>query len=77
MLLVHVPADLSAVIAEDGLNIENLTSKSKKDYAYTLIDVNAAVADKVVADLKAVENVIRVIVSVDCIFAYNYKFVLV
>ena len=57
-----VITNLSAVIAEDGLNIENLTSKSKKDYAYTLIDVNAAVADKVVADLKAVENVIRVIV---------------
>ncbi|MBQ9939879.1 MAG: 3-phosphoglycerate dehydrogenase [Oscillospiraceae bacterium] len=53
---------ISAVIAEDGLNIENLTNKSKKDYAYTLIDVAEAVSDKIIEDLKKVENVIRVIV---------------
>ena len=53
---------ISAAIAEDDLNIENLTNKSKKDYAYTLIDVNGEVSEKVLEDIRAIENVIRVIV---------------
>jgi len=52
-------ASLLNVIAEDGVNVENMLNQSRGDVAYTIIDVGsepAAVAD----DLRAVEGVIRV-----------------
>ncbi len=59
----NVPAVISAittVLGEAGLNIENMVNASKKDYAYTLLEVAGDVADDVAAKLSAVENVIRV-----------------
>ena len=37
-----------------------MTNKGKGDYAYSLIDVDSAVTDDVVAKLQAVEGVLRV-----------------
>ena len=46
--------------AEQGLNIENMTNKSRGDVAYTIIDLSGK-ADSVSLDmLKAIEGVIRV-----------------
>ncbi|MBQ9922051.1 MAG: 3-phosphoglycerate dehydrogenase, partial [Clostridia bacterium] len=33
-------SQISTVLAEDKINIENMQNKSKKDYAYTMIEVN-------------------------------------
>ncbi len=59
----NVPAILTTVTAalsETGNNIESMDSKSKKDYAYTIIDtandIDAAAADKIAA----IDGVIRV-----------------
>ena len=35
----------SAVFAECGINIAHMTNKSKKDFAYTIMDVNGEIAD--------------------------------
>lgn len=51
--------NITAPISAAGMNIENMQSKSKKDYAYTCLDVKgdpAGIEDK----LKAVENVVGV-----------------
>lgn len=51
--------NITAPISAAGMNIENMQSKSKKDYAYTCLDVSgnpAGIEDK----LKAVENVVGV-----------------
>lgn len=59
----NVPAVISALTAalgDAGINIDNMLNKSKKDYAYTLIDAAGAVSDDVVSKLCAVENVIKV-----------------
>lgn len=51
--------NVTAPVSAAGLNIENMESKSKKDYAYTCLDVKgstAGIEDK----LKAVENVVGV-----------------
>ncbi len=51
--------NITAPVSAAGLNIENMESKSKKDYAYTCLDVKgntAGIEDK----LKAVENVVGV-----------------
>lgn len=59
----NVPAVISALttaLGDAGLNIDNMLNKSKKDYAYTLLDVAGNVSDDVVAKLAAVDTVIKV-----------------
>jgi D-3-phosphoglycerate dehydrogenase len=59
----NIPAmitKIAAEISDSGVNIENLTNKSKKDYAYTMVDINGSVNDSVIAKLREIEGVIRV-----------------
>lgn len=59
----NVPGILSvitSVASNAGLNIENMVNKSKKDYAYTLLDVTGDVTEDVTTQLENVEGVIRV-----------------
>ena len=58
----NVPAIISQItsfISADGCNIENVASKSKKDWAYTMLDVtgNTTAAAK---DIASIEGVTRV-----------------
>lgn len=55
----------TAILAEDGINIANMTNKSRGEYAYTMVDVENTITDKVEEDIKKVENVIRVRVIAD------------
>ena len=50
---------ITAPVSAAGMNIENMVSKSKKDYAYTCLDVKGDTAD-IEAKLKGVANVISV-----------------
>ena len=57
------PAVISALttaLGEAGINIDNMLNKSKKDYAYTMLDVSGDVSDAVIEKIKAVDTVIRV-----------------
>lgn len=51
---------ISQAISDVGLNIENLMNKSRKDYAYTMVDVNGHVSQELLQKLSAIENVVRV-----------------
>lgn len=51
---------LTNVCAEEGLNIEDMTNKSKGAWAYTLIDMNVSASDEVLNALNAVEGVVKV-----------------
>ncbi|MBR6243595.1 MAG: phosphoglycerate dehydrogenase [Ruminococcus sp.] len=53
-------AAMTKAIGDEGLNIENMVNASKKDYAYTMMDVIGDVTDAVVNDIKAIDGVIRV-----------------
>ncbi len=53
-------AQISSVVSACGANIESMTNKSRKDLAYTVLDVNGAVADDVPAKIAAIDGVIRV-----------------
>ena len=53
-------ANITALLSRDGVNVENLSNKSKGDYAYTLVDLGARVEPAVLEDLKRLSNVIRV-----------------
>ncbi len=51
---------IMATLSDDNINVENMTNKSKKDYAYTMVDVNTRISDQVADELRAIEGVIRV-----------------
>ncbi len=53
-------ANITTLLSRDGVNVENLSNKSKGDYAYTLVDLGSEVEPSVITDLKSLANVIRV-----------------
>ena len=63
VLHANVPAvltQITAALSDEGVNIENLTNKSKGDNAYTMLDLGAAPSEAAVARISAVEGVLRV-----------------
>ena len=51
---------ITAAVADEGLNIENLTNKSKGENAYTLLDVSSTPSEDAIARISAVEGINRV-----------------
>ena len=63
MIHENVPAMLTNImttLSDDGINVENMTNKSRKDVAYTVVDVNTRIADDVANQLRAIPGMIRV-----------------
>ena len=50
----------TALLAEKNMNIEVMTNKSRREYAYTMLDVDGTVSEDVEAQLAAVEGVLKV-----------------
>lgn len=50
----------TALLAKDNVNIDDMTNKSRGEYAYTMIDVDSEVTDKVTVELENIEGVRRV-----------------
>lgn len=58
----NVPAMLANItlqLSKDGVNVENMTNKSRGDWAYTLVDVGTPVEDHVLADIRGIPGVVR------------------
>lgn len=53
-------SSITAVTTEAGVNIENMVNKSRKDVAYTILDVTGALNSSVVDHLNAIKGMIRV-----------------
>ena len=53
-------ANITALLAKDHVNVENMTNKSRGDYAYTMVDLGAKVDEKVIQDVMGLDGVIRV-----------------
>ena len=51
---------ISTAMASAGLNIHNMVNKSRGDMAYTLVDVDSAVATEVLDQLRAIAGVLSV-----------------
>lgn len=60
----NIPSIISQIttsLAGNGLNIENMLNKSKKDYAYTMIDAcGGNVTDNIIASINAIDGIIKV-----------------
>jgi D-3-phosphoglycerate dehydrogenase len=51
---------ISTTTAQAGLNIHMMVNKSRGDMAYTLVDVDSAVGEPVLAAIRAIEGVLAV-----------------
>ena len=65
ILLLHrnVPnmiGQFTNILAKDNMNIADLTNKSKGKYAYTMIDIDSTVSDRLEEELNQVKEVLRV-----------------
>ncbi|MBO5224009.1 MAG: phosphoglycerate dehydrogenase [Clostridia bacterium] len=55
----NVINSITTVISEEGVNIANLVSQSKGDYAYIIIDLDDSVNEHVIERIKSLDNIIR------------------
>ena len=53
-------ASITGVLSKDNVNVENMTNKSKKDYAYTVVDLGSRIGDSVADEIRALDGVLRV-----------------
>ncbi len=54
-----VIAQITTQLGADGVNVENLTNKSKGEYAYTMVDAGAVVDERSIENIRRVPGVIR------------------
>ena len=55
-----VIAKYSTILGDADINVSDMTNKSRGDYAYALLDLDAPVTADVVEKLSAIEDVIKV-----------------
>ena len=53
-------AQISAVVSAVGINIASMTNKSRKELAYTVLDIEGTAKEAVIRDILAIHDVIRV-----------------
>jgi D-3-phosphoglycerate dehydrogenase len=51
---------ITTVLADNDLNIIEMTNKSREDIAYNVIDLDSEASEKVISDLSSLDNVIKV-----------------
>lgn len=56
----NIIGQISRIIAEDNINISDMNNRSRKDMAYTMMDLDEDVDDSVIKDFEAIEGIIRV-----------------
>ncbi|HYF43891.1 MAG TPA: phosphoglycerate dehydrogenase [Ramlibacter sp.] len=56
----NMVGQISTAMAQAGLNIHNMVNKSKREMAYTLLDVDSPVPPAVVAKIRGIEGVLSV-----------------
>ena len=58
--IANMITQFTAAFGEEGINISDMTNKSRGDYAYTLMDIAAAADEKIIARLNSIDGVFRV-----------------
>ena len=53
-------SQVTKILGSEGLNIADMTNKSKGEYAYTLIDLESTASKEALDELKSIEGVSRV-----------------
>ena len=58
--IANMITQFTAAFGEVGINISDMTNKSKGEYAYTLMDIEKAADEKIIERLKNIDGVFRV-----------------
>lgn len=58
--ITNMISKFTIVLGNKGINITDMTNKSKGEYAYTMFDLESAVSPDIVEQLAAIEGVFRV-----------------
>lgn len=58
--VANMIAQFTSAVSARGMNIANMTDKSKGDFAYSIIDIDGKADDKLVKEIAAIDGVIRV-----------------
>ena len=58
--ITNMISQFTIVLGNKGINITDMTNKSKGEYAYTMFDLESAVSPDIVEQLAAIEGVFRV-----------------
>ena len=53
-------ASFTTILSKENVNVDDMTNKSRGDYAYTLLDLGSKLTDAVVEEIKNVDGVIKV-----------------
>lgn len=56
----NVLSQITAAVSEENINIENFINKSKKDNAYTVVEIVGDIPERTVEKVSTIEGVIRV-----------------
>jgi D-3-phosphoglycerate dehydrogenase len=56
----NILTQITGLIADDNVNIENLLNKSRGDYAYTMLDIDEADEAQLKGEIEAIDGIIRV-----------------
>lgn len=56
----YMVSNITTTLANKNINIADMINKSKKDWAYTLIDVESEITKDIVEELKSLEGIVKV-----------------
>ena len=56
----NVISQISSALSSANINIENMINRSKKDYAYTIVEINGSLPSGIKAALSSIDSVIKV-----------------
>ena len=51
---------ITAVLAAEGINISDMTNKSKDKFAYTMVDLEQKAAEEALERIRSIDGVLRV-----------------
>lgn len=56
----NILSQISGAISSENINIENMLNRSKKDFAYTIVEIKGELLDETVEKIRAIEGICRV-----------------
>lgn len=56
----NVLSAISSAVSAKNINIENMLNRSKKDYAYTIVEINGDVPQSIIDELSGMDSIINV-----------------
>lgn len=59
-MIPNVISRITAIVAEENINIDNMVNKSRGEYAYTMLDTDTEVSNDAITAISSQDFAIRV-----------------